>query len=67
MSGVWYVILPVAAVCMLFVLKAVRDVARSMGKLVDSVQELRDAGVGLTKIRDEMAAQRGVVDDVPPQ
>ena len=67
MSGVWYVILPVAAIAMLFVLKAVRDVAKSMGTLVESVQDLRDAGIGLTRIRDEMAAQRAAVEDVPPQ
>jgi len=67
MSGVWLVITPIALIALLFVLKAVRDVGRSMGKLVESMQELRDVGFGLTQIRDELAAERATGDDVPPQ
>jgi len=67
MSGVWLFIVPVGVIALVLVLRAVRDVSRSIGTLVESMQELSDAGVGLTKIRDELAAQRAVVDDVPPQ
>ncbi len=67
MSAAWYVILPVAVIAMLFVLRAVRKVSRSMGTLVQSMHELRDVGVGLTQIRDELAAKRATGDDIPPQ
>jgi len=71
MSGVWLVVVPIAVIALLFVLKAVRDVGRNIGKLVESMQELSDAGVGLTKIRDEMEAMRATNDaaneERPPQ
>lgn len=67
MSGVWLVIFPIALIALLFVLKAVRDLSRSMKKLVESMQELRDTGMGLTKIRDEMATMRATNDEHPPQ
>jgi len=67
MSGVWLVIAPIAVIALLFVLKAVRDVGRSMGKLVESMQELRDVGIGLTQIRDDLAARRAPGDEAPPQ
>jgi len=67
MSGVWLVIVPVALIALLFVLKAVRDVGRSVGSLVESMQELRDVGVGLTQIRDDLASRRAAGDETPPQ
>ncbi|HVF15233.1 MAG TPA: hypothetical protein VM942_11575 [Acidimicrobiales bacterium] len=66
MSGVWLVIVPIAIIALLLVLKALRDVARSMRKLVDSAQDLRDAGVSLSKVRDELAARR-TIEEPPPQ
>ena len=67
MSGVWLFVVPVAIVALLFVLRAVRKVSRSMGTLAQSMEELRDVGVGLNHLRDELAAMRPVNDDVPPQ
>jgi hypothetical protein len=67
MSGVWFVIGPVAVIALLFVLKALRDVGRSMGALVQSMGELRDVGIGLTKLREELAAKRATGDEIPPQ
>ena len=68
MSGVWLVIVPVGIIALLFVLKAVRKVGKSMGTLVESMQELSEVGVGLNQLRDDLAAQaRRRVDDVPPQ
>lgn len=67
MSGVWLFVVPVAIVALLFVLKAVRNVSRSMGTLAESMQELRDVGLGLTHLRDELAARKAAGDDAPPQ
>jgi uncharacterized protein YoxC len=67
MSGVWLVIAPIAIIALLFVLKAVRDVGRNIRKLSESMQELSEAGVGLTKIRDDLAALRATIDEQPPQ
>jgi len=66
MSGAWLVIAPIAVIALLLVLKSVRNVSRSIGKLVESTQELRDVGVGLSKIRDDMAAMRAPNDETPP-
>ncbi len=67
MSGVWWIVVPVAIIALLFVLKAVRQVGRSVGTLVKSMQELSEVGIGITKLRDELAAQRAASEDVPPQ
>ncbi len=67
MSGVWWFLVPVAIVALLFVLQAVRRVGRSVGTLVQSMQELSEVGIGISKLRDELAAQRAASDDVPPQ
>jgi Sec-independent protein translocase protein TatA len=67
MSGAWLVIAPIAVIALLFVLKALRDVSRSVGTLVQSMQELNEVGIGLNKLRDELAARRAAGEDVPPQ
>ncbi len=67
MSGAFLVIAPIAVIALLLVLKSVRDVSRSIKKLVESTQELRDVGVGLSKIRDDLAAMRAPNDEPPPQ
>jgi|GEM_PF-3890646 len=67
MSVVWLCVVPVAIVALLFVLKAVRGVSASVGTLVESMQELKEVGIGLTKLRDELAARNAASDDVPPQ
>ncbi|MEA2686889.1 MAG: hypothetical protein QOE93_2084 [Actinomycetota bacterium] len=67
MSGVWFVILPVALIALLFILWSVRKLGRSIGTLVASVQELSEVGVGLNKIRDDLAAMRAADDEIPPQ
>ena len=67
MSGVWLVIAPIAIIALVFVLRAVRDVGRNIKALVGSMQELSDAGVGLTKIRDDLAAMRATIEEQPPQ
>lgn len=67
MSGAWLVILPVAVVALLFVLKAVRDVGRTTRKLAERMGELREAGVGLSRVRDDLAARRAAEDDAPGQ
>jgi hypothetical protein len=67
MSAAWFVILPVALIALLLVLKAVRDVGRNVGKLVTSMEELRDVSVGLSQLRDDLAARRAAGDDTPPQ
>ncbi len=67
MSVVWLCVVPIAIIALLFVLKAVRNVSRSMGTLAQSMQELKDVGLGLNQLRDELAARRPAGDDVPPQ
>ncbi len=67
MSGVWLVVVPLGTIALLFVLKAVRDVGRSVGKLVESMQELREVGIGLNQLRDDLAAPRATGDEIPPQ
>jgi uncharacterized protein YoxC len=67
MSVAWLVIAPIALIALLFVLKAARDVGRNIKKLTASMEELSEAGVGLTKIRDDLAALRATIDEQPPQ
>ncbi len=69
MSAVWLFVVPVGIVALLFVLKAVRNVSRSMGMLAQSMQELREVGLGLNQLRDQLAAMQAQPprDDVPPQ
>jgi hypothetical protein len=67
MTGVWLVVVPIALIALLFVLKGVRSVGRSMARLVESTQELRDVGLGLSQLRDDLAARRAAGDKAPPQ
>jgi hypothetical protein len=67
MTGVWLVVVPIALIALLFVLKGVRSVGRSMARLVESTQELRDVGLGLSQLRDDLAARRAAGDEAPPQ
>ncbi|MEA2718063.1 MAG: hypothetical protein QOI99_2380 [Actinomycetota bacterium] len=60
-------VVPIALIALLFVLKGVRSVGRSMARLVESTQELRDVGLGLSQLRDDLAARRATGDEAPPQ
>jgi hypothetical protein len=67
MSAVWICVVPIGIVALLFVLKAVRQLGSTVGTLAQSMVELKEVGVGLNELRDELASQRAASDDVPPQ
>ena len=67
MSAVWFVVVPLGIIALLFVLRAVRQLGNTVGTLARSMVELKEVGVGLNQLRDELAAQRATSDDVPPQ
>ncbi|MEA2828640.1 MAG: hypothetical protein QOG43_3079 [Actinomycetota bacterium] len=67
MAAVWFLVVPIGIIALLFILKAVRQLGNTVGTLAQSMVELKEVGVGLNQLRDELAAQRAASDDVPPQ
>jgi hypothetical protein len=67
MSVVWFCLVPIGIIALLFILKAVRQLGNTVGTLAQSMVELKEVGVGLNQLRDQLAAEEAARDDVPPQ
>ncbi len=67
MSAVWFLLVPIGIIALLFVLKAVRQLGNTVGSLAQSMEQLKEVGVGLNQLRDQLAAEQAATDDVPPQ
>jgi hypothetical protein len=67
MSAVWFLLVPIGIIALLFVLKAVRQLGNTVGTLAQSMEQLKEVGVGLNQLRDQLAAEQAASDDVPPQ
>ncbi|MEA2901900.1 MAG: hypothetical protein QOH36_1787 [Actinomycetota bacterium] len=67
MSAVWWCLVPVGVIALLFILKSVRQLGKTVGTLAQSMVALKEVGVGLNQLRDQLAAEQGASDDVPPQ
>ena len=67
MSAVWFLLVPVGIIALLLVLRAVRQLGKTVGTLAQSMVELKEVGVGLNQLRDQLAAEQAARDDVPPQ
>ncbi len=66
MSVVWWCLVPVGIIALLFILKSVRQLGKTVGMLAQSMVELKEVGVGLNQLRDQLAAEQAAADDVPP-
>jgi hypothetical protein len=67
MSAVWLCVVPLGLIALLFVLKAVRKLGNTVGALAQSMVELKEVGVGLNQLRDQLAAEEAARNDAPPQ
>jgi|GraSoiStandDraft_46_1057282.scaffolds.fasta_scaffold07765_4 hypothetical protein len=67
MSAVWICVVPIGIIALLLVLKSVRQLGNTVGTLAQSMVELKEVGVGLNQLRDQLAAEQAASDDVPPQ
>ena len=66
MSVVWWCLVPVGIIALLFILKSVRQLGQTVGTLAQSMVELKEVGVGLNQLRDQLAAEQAAVDEAPP-
>jgi hypothetical protein len=66
MSAVWLCLVPIGIIALLFVLKSVRQLGKTVGTLAQSMVELKEVGVGLNQLRDQLAAEQAAGDEMPP-